>query len=145
MLLGASELPSIRRFAYDLWQALEESELVVLASPDTPHAKRWRQEIFQALVDVIQKEGDHPPCFVPPMPPEPMRGDLAEPVCELSKSLDLPSETSVPEFLECVVRDPICVVTVCCESQLSAGWKAFFKEAAPDFGGLFCCSGPGLS
>ena len=125
MLLGASELPSIRRFAYDLWQALEESELVVLASPDTPHAKRWRQAILQALVDVIQKEGDHPPCFVPPM-----RGDLAEPVCELSKSLDLPSETSVAELLECVVRDPICVVTVCCESQLSAGWKAFFREAA---------------
>ena len=124
-MLATCELPSIRRFAADAWESLEAGELFILSSPDTALAEQWRRAIISALGDISLKRGDNVPTVLPPL-----FGDCTDPLGALASFFQLDSDAAVWDLLDCVRREPICILNVYCTGSLSHGWKAFFEKVS---------------
>ena len=124
-MLQASELPSIHRFASDVWDALDEGELVVVSSPQSSWYSGWREALVAALHSVVRKKRDPTPTVLPVLP-----GDATHPVALLSRALDFRGVVDTYELLECSGRAPICIISVECVGSLSAEWKRLFSDIA---------------
>lgn len=124
-MLQASDLPSIRRFATDVWDALDEGELVVVSSPQTRWYAGWRSAILAALHSVVREKSDPKPTVLPAL-----AGDSVHPSRALSLALGLPGDVDTYELLEGSGREPICIVSVECAGSLSSEWKLLFSDIA---------------
>ena len=127
-MLQAYHLPSIRRFASDIWEVLEQRELVVISSPRAHSYTLWCSAIVAALEDVAREKYDPKPIIL-----SPLSGDETRPLSALSVALELPSEADIMELLECFGRSPICVITIVCIGSLSQGWKRLFSDISRNY------------
>ena len=128
MVLLPFSLPSIQTFSSDIWEILDAGELVILSSPATNTGKRWTQAILDALDSIARQKGEAASTRL-----DPLQGDCAVPLPIMASALDLTEIDSVADLLECFGREPVVVLTLCCNNGLSSGWRELFLEIARNY------------
>lgn len=124
-MLDSSELPSVRRFALELWEATEEGVLAVLACPSSACGSRWVDAVLDAFGRISAERGDPSPVRLDHVPSE-----SDDPVKALALGLDLEGEPSVAGLLESFGREPVCILVLNCQDRLSAAWRRLIADFA---------------